>query len=228
MCWSPTADLAAGTVVCGIGILALGQVRRARDLPLACLPLLLGAHQLIESVVWRGADGTVSASTAHLAVLAWAAIAFPILPAFVPLAVLCAVWPHRAARRRLLPLCALGLASSAFLAYALAAGPVTAVADGHVLTYSVEIPAGYAVIAGYLISTLGAPLFSGNPDLRLFGLVAAVGAAVCVTVWQLAFASTWCAFAAVVSLMLVRWLWHERRTSTGPPAVLLRDASSET
>jgi hypothetical protein len=218
MCWSPTADLAAGTVVCGIGVLALGRVRRPRDLPLACLPLLLGAHQLIESVVWRGADGTVSAAAAHVAVLAWAAIAFPLLPAFVPLAVLCAIWPHRAARRRVLPLCALGLASSAVLAYSLAAHSVTAVAQGHVLTYSLEIPVGSAVIAGYLLSTLGAPLFAGNPDLRLFGLVAAAGAAVCVLVWQLAFASTWCAFAAVVSLMLVRWLWHERAESMAEPA----------
>ena len=210
MCWSPTADLVAGSVVCGIGILTLGQARRARDVPLACLPLLLGAHQLIESVVWRGVNGTVSPSAAHTALLAWAAIAFPLLPAFVPLAVLCAIWPQRAARFRVLPLCAIGLASSAFLSYALIANPVGVVPMGHMLTYSLEIPAGYPVIGGYLLSTLGAPLLSGNRDLRLFGLAAALGAAVCVILWQLAFASTWCAFAALVSLMLLRWLRNER------------------
>jgi hypothetical protein len=215
VCWSPTADLVAGTVVGGIGVLALSQVRRPRNVPLACLPLLLGAHQLVESVVWRGLDGTVSATTAHAALLIWAAIAFPLLPAFVPLAVLSAIWPDRAARRRVLPLCALGLVSAGFLAYALAANPVGAVADGHVLTYSLEIPAGLPVIAGYLLSTLGAPLFSGNRDLRWFGLIAAVGAAVCVVVWQLAFASTWCAFAALVSLVLVHWL-RRQRTDPGP------------
>jgi len=204
-------------VVCGIGILALSQVRRPRDLPLACLPLLLGAHQLIESLVWRGVDGTVSASTAHIALLAWAAIAFPLLPAFVPLAVLSAIWPQREIRRRILPLCAVGLVSSGFLAYGLITGPVSAVAEGHILTYGLEIPAGNLVIGGYLFSTLGAPLFSGNRDLREFGLVAALGAAVCVTAWQLAFASTWCAFAALISLMLVRWLWHERAEAEARP-----------
>ena len=78
-------------------------------------------------------------------------------------------------------------------------------------------PAANSGIAGYLLSTLGAPLFSGNRDLREFGLVAAIGAAVCVTAWQLAFASTWCAFAALVSLMLVRWLWHERAEAEARP-----------
>ena len=209
MCWSPTADLVAGTVVGGIGILALTRVRRLGELPLACLPLLLGAHQLIESVVWRGADGTASPGAAHLATLAWAAIAFPLLPALVPLAVLCAMWADRAARRRLLPFCVIGLVSSAVLVYAMATGPVTAVPMGHVLTYSIRIPVGLPVIGGYLVASIGAPVVSGNRPLRLFGLVAAVGAVVCVLAWQLAFASTWCAFAAVISLMVVYWLYQE-------------------
>ncbi|HEV2637266.1 MAG TPA: DUF6629 family protein [Actinocrinis sp.] len=210
MCWSPTADLVAGSVVGGVGILALSRVRRPRQVPLACLPLILGAHQLVESVVWRGADGTVSASAAHTAILIWAAIAFPLLPGYVPLAVLSAVWPDHAARRRLLPLCAIGLASSSALAYSMASGPVNAVPMGHVLTYSVQIPAGGVVIAGYLLAGLGAPMASGNRELRAFGVIGVVGAAVCVLAWHLAFASTWCAFAAVISVTLVYWLWRDR------------------
>jgi hypothetical protein len=210
MCWSPTADLVAGTIVGVIAIATVVQTRRPRDLPLACLPLLLGLHQLIEAVVWRGVDGTVSPGTAHLAVLLWTAIAFPLLPAYVPLAVLSAAWPQRPARRRVLPLCAVGLATSGVLAYAMATGPVLAVADGHVLTYSLPIPAENLVIAGYLLAALGTPLISGDRDLRLFGLTAAIGAAVCVAVWELAFASTWCAFAALTSLSLLHWVWRGR------------------
>jgi hypothetical protein len=210
MCWSPTADLVAGTVVGAIGVIVLVHVRRPRDLPLACLPLILGAHQLIESIVWRGAQGTVGPHSAHLAVLLWTAIAFPLLPAFVPLAVLCAIWPQRAARRRVLPLCALGLASSAMLAYAMATNPVYAVPMGHVLTYSLQIPAVNLVVAVYILSTLGAPLISGDRDLRLFGLTAAVGAAVCMVLWELAFASTWCAVAALTSLTLLQWVRRDQ------------------
>jgi len=217
MCWSPTADLVAGTVVAAIAVPVLARVRRPRDIPLACLPLLLGAHQLIESVVWRGTDGTVSPGTAHLAVLLWTAIAFPLLPAYVPLAVLCAIWPQRAARGRVLPLCALGLASSATLAYAMAAGPVRAVAMGHVLAYSLRIPAGPLVIAGYLVATLAAPMLSAERDLQRFALTAAVGAAACFLLWQLAFASTWCAFSALTSLTLIPWVRHAQRAPAGRP-----------
>ena len=206
MCWSPTADLVAGTVVGVIAIATVVQTRRPRDLPLACLPLLLGVHQLIEAVVWRGVDGTVSPATAQWAVLIWTAIAFPLLPAYVPLAVLSAAWPQRPARRRVLPLCAVGLATSGVLIYAMATGPVSAVASGHVLTYNVPVPAENLIIAGYLLATLGTPLISGDRDLRLFGLTAAIGAAVCVAVWELAFASTWCAFAALTSLTLLLWV----------------------
>lgn len=210
MCWSPTADLVAGTVVVAIGVVVFVHVRRFRDLPLACLPLVLGAHQLIESIVWRGANGTVSPHAAHLAILIWTAIAFPLLPAFVPLAVLAAVWPHRAARLRVLPLCALGLAASGMLAYAMATSPVSAVPVGHVLTYGLQIPAVDLVIAAYVIATLGAPLLSGDRDLRLFGLTAAVGAAACLVLWELAFASTWCAVAALTSLTLLQWVRRDQ------------------
>ena len=212
MCWSPTADLVAGTVVGVIAIATLVQTRRPRDLPLACLPLLLGVHQLVEAVVWRGVDGTVSPGTAHLAVLLWMAIAFPLLPAYVPLAVLSAAWPQRAARLRVLPLCAVGLATSGVLAHAMVTGPVRAVAAGHVLTYSLPVPAGDLLVAGYLLATLGAPLLSGDQGLRLFGLMAAIGAVVCVAAWELAFASTWCAFAALTSLTLLLWV----RRGKGP------------
>jgi hypothetical protein len=215
MCWSPTADLVAGTVVGVIAIAAVVQTRRPRDLPLACLPLVLGVHQLIEAVVWRGVDGTVSPGTAHLAVLWWTVIAFPLLPAYVPLAVLSAAWPQRPARRRALPLCAIGLATSTVLAYAMATGPVSAAAAGRVLTYNLPVPAGNLVVAGYLLATLGTPLISGDRDLRLFGLAAAIGAAVCVTTWELAFASTWCAFAALTSLTLLLWT-RRGRTAAGP------------
>jgi len=213
MCWSPTADLVAGTVVGVIAIATVVQNRRPRDLPLACLPLLLGVHQLIEAVVWRGVDGTASPGTAHLAVLVWTAIAFPLLPAYVPLAVLSAAWPQRAARLRVLPLCAVGLATSGVLSYAMVTGPVRAVASGHVLTYSLPVPAGDLLVAGYLLATLGTPLVSGDRDLRLLGLTAAVGAAVCVTVWELAFASTWCAFAALTSLTLLIWVRRGRASA---------------
>ncbi|GCB43007.1 DUF6629 family protein [Streptomyces sp. NL15-2K] len=107
MCWSATADLVAGTAVAGVGVACVARVRWSRDLPLAALPLLLGAHQIVESAVWESGGGRGPATTL------WAVIALPLL---------------------------------------------------------------------------------------------AVGALICWALWRLEFVSTWCAFAAICSVVLFRWV----------------------
>ena len=210
MCWSPNADLVAGAVVGALGVASFGRTvlaGRRRDLALATLPLLLGAHQVIESVVWSGWD---DGAVAGWAVTAWAVIAFPVLPAFVPLAV--ALAAGRGRRLRFVPFAAVGLAVSAVFAYALASGPVTAEAVGHTMRYGIHaLPVGSLVVAGYLFATLGALFVSPQPDIRLLGTVGTIGVLICGALWRYAFASTWCALAAVASLIIVRWSWRQSR-----------------
>ncbi len=92
----------------------MARVRRARDLPVAALPLLLGAHQLVEAAVWNSGGGCSPAATA------WAVIALPLLPVWVPVGVLLAAEPGF--RRRLWAPVAVGLATAAVLSYCLATG----------------------------------------------------------------------------------------------------------
>ncbi|MEV6793411.1 DUF6629 family protein [Streptomyces sp. NPDC051320] len=207
MCWSATADLAAGAGIAAIGITCLLPVRRAGDLPLAALPLLLGVHQIIESAVWRSAGGSGPAVTA------WAVIALPLLAVWVPLGVLVAAPP--AARRRLRWPAAAGLAVAAVLAGCLADRPVTAEVRGHTVGYAIHVPFPYVLVAGYLFATVGSLLLAGDPLLRLCGAVMASGAVICFLLWRLEFASTWCAFAAVSAVLMLRWV---RRESRGPGA----------
>jgi hypothetical protein len=204
MCWSPTADLIAGSGITAVGVLALVDTRRARDLPLAALPLVLGVHQLVESIVWRASDGDVSRGIGDAATLLWAVIAYPLLPAFVPLAVLVAAG-HRT-RARLAPLVAIGLATCATLAYALASGPIAADPVGHTMRYGVHVPLVNLVVVGYLVATIGSLLASHQPEIRLLGVIGGVGALVCFALWQAAFVSTWCALAAVTSVMVLHWV----------------------
>ncbi|MGW6706336.1 DUF6629 family protein [Streptomyces sp. NPDC054956] len=197
MCWSATADLTAGAAITAVGIACLARTRRARDLPLAALPVLLGAHQLIEAAVWHSDGGCGPATTA------WAVIALPLLPVWVPLAVLLAAPPGL--RPRLRWPAAAGIATGAYLSYCLATRPVNAEVRGHTLGYGVNVPWMPLFLAGYLFATLGALLISGDRLLRFLGLLMAAGALVCTALWRLEFASTWCAFAAAAStLILVR------------------------
>ncbi|RPK33446.1 hypothetical protein EES37_30965 [Streptomyces sp. ADI91-18] len=171
MCWSATADLAAGTVITAVGVVCVLRVRRARDLPVAALPVLLGAHQLVEAAVWNAGGGCGPASTA------WAVIALPVLPVWVAFGVLLAAAPG--ARRVLWGPAAAGLATAAVLAYCLATRPVDAEVRGHTIGYGVAVPYAPLVVAGYLFATLGALLLSGDGGLRLLGAVLAAGAVVC-------------------------------------------------
>lgn len=210
MCWSATADLVAGTAVAAIGVACVARTRRPRDLPLAALPVILGAHQLIESAVWR-ADGGSGPAT-----VAWAVIALPLLPLWVPLGVLCAA-PAQARRRLAVPV-AVGMVTCAVLAYSLAARPVAAQVRGHTLGYALDLPYPRLLVAGYLLATVGSLLLSGDRRLAWLGVLVAGGAAVCAALWRLEFISTWCAFAAVCSVVLLGWSGRPDSTAPQPPA----------
>jgi len=203
MCWSPTADLIAGSAVILLGVVSVSSTRRPRDLPLAALPVVLGVHQLIESLVWRSSDGEIGAGIGHVATILWVVIAYPLLPAFVPLAVLATA--GRGARMRQLPFTVIGLVTSAVLAYDMASGPVSAEAVGHTMRYGVHVPYDDALVAAYLVATIGALLVSDQQEIRTLGVVIAAGALVCFVLWQAEFVSTWCALAAVTSVIVLHW-----------------------
>ncbi|MFE2558061.1 DUF6629 family protein [Streptomyces sp. NPDC059352] len=207
MCWSATADLWAGLGIGAVGVASLASVRRAGDVPLAALPLLLGAHQVVEAAVWRSGGG------AGPATLVWAVIALPLLPVWVPAGVLAAARP--ADRRRLLVPLAAGLATAGVLAYHLATRPVTAEIRGHTLGYVVDLPLAPLLIAGYLLATVGALLLARDRILRLLGLLTGAGAVVCALLWSTEFVSTWCALAALASLVLLAWVRTSARSEVG-------------
>ncbi|MFD3659636.1 DUF6629 family protein [Streptomyces sp. NPDC058659] len=198
MCWSATADLWAGLGIGAVGVASIASVRRPGDVPLAALPLLLGAHQVVEAAVWRSGGG------AGPATLAWAVIALALLPVWVPAGVLTAARPGDR-RRPLAPLAA-GLVAAAVLAYHLAIRPVTAEIRGHTLGYVVDLPYAAPLLVGYLLATVGALLLARDRILRLLGLLTGAGAVVCALLWRTEFLSTWCALAAVASLVLLVWV----------------------
>lgn len=204
MCWSATADLAAGSVIGALGVACVGGVRRPADLPLAALPLLLGAHQLVEAAVWHRGGGGGTATTV------WAVIAMPLLAAWVPLAVLSAQ-PQGARGRLVLPVAA-GLGTCAVLATCLIVTSPVADIRGHTVGYRVDVPVPPLVIAGYLVATVGSLLLATHRAIRLLGVFTALGAGVCAALWRLEFVSTWCAFAALVSVVLLAWV---RRPAAG-------------
>ncbi|GAB2783462.1 hypothetical protein GCM10027073_15220 [Streptomyces chlorus] len=218
MCWSAETGLVAGAGIAAVGVACVARAVRAGrggDLPPAALPLLLGVHQMIEAAVWVSGGGTGPV------VLLWAVVALPLLALWVPVCVLCAApeGARRDALRRLtLPLVA-GAVTAAVLGHTLATRPVRAEIRGRTIGYVMDLPYAPLLVVGYLTATVGSLLLSGDRGLRVLGALAGASALVCWALWRLEFVSTWCAFAAVCSLLLFGWVrGRGRRPEATAPA----------
>ncbi len=209
MCFSVEADLVAGTALLPVAALSLREVRCAREVPFAALPLLFAGHQLVEAVVWAGAEGHVSGGLQHLAAVAYAVFALPVLPTLVPLAVLL-LEPPGSARRRVAPFVGLGLLVSVFLAWALVTGGVQATAHPHAITYGVDLPMGWLWAGLYIVAVIGPSLLSGYRSIVAFGALNLVGLTVVAIVYAQAFASLWCIYAAAASVTVLVHMYRRR------------------
>jgi hypothetical protein len=207
MCFSTQADLVAGAALVPLGVLVLRQVRSVRDVPLAALPLLFGAHQLVEALVWAGLDGDVSAGLARTAAWSYVVFALPVLPLLVPLAVY--LVEDRDHRRRVLPFVALGALVAALMGATLVANGLEVVALDHAIGYYVGLgPDDWFSTSLYVVAVVGACVVASSWALRAFGVVNLVGLVLVALAWADSLASTWCVFAAASSVLLLVHLTH--------------------
>jgi hypothetical protein len=214
-----TADLVAGTALVPVAALSLAKVRHRREIPFAALPALFAAHQLMEVAVWAGLDGEVSPGVAELAMRAYLFIAWPLLPTYMPLAVLLIDERRRAA---IAPFVILGLVVSAYLGFVVLANPVEVVRHDHGLEYLnvVQHPLVWAVL--YIVAVVGPLLLSGYRSIVAFGVLNLVGLVLVAVFYMQSFASLWCFFAAVGSILV---LVHMIRRRSAPDADRLNRTS---
>ncbi len=199
MCFSPQADLVGGVVITVIGVDAVRHVRQRRELiALAWLPLLLGAHQFIEAVVWLWLQGHVPRGTGRLALWAYLLIALVALPVLVPIAVI-ALEPTKQRKLMMMPFAALGTVTAAVLLTAMISGPIAARLAPYHLAYSVRLHDGFLITAGYVIAVCGPLLLSGYRHVTIFGIINLVAVVIIARLTASGFASVWCGWAAVSS-----------------------------
>jgi hypothetical protein len=199
MCFSPQADLVGGTVISGIGIAAVYNAHKQdHRIALATLPLLLGAHQIIEAFVWLGLQGHEPHEAERIALWAYLLIAFVILPIFVPLAVVINE-PSRRRRFVMAPLVALGIAVSSILFATMLHGPVNVTLRSYHLAYSMDLNHGALIVVLYVASICGTLLLSTRRRVVTFGMVNLIAVGVIAWLTIDGFASVWCGWAAISS-----------------------------
>lgn len=210
MCFSPEADVVGGVVLCAIGFDALRHVRRRHDhLAFAALPLLFGAHQLTEAFVWWGLRGEVSTAVEHVATWIYLLFAFVVLPVYVPAAVR-ALEPVGARRNLMTAFIAVGAVVSAVLLIAMIHGPVAASLGTDHVAYRTDLHAGLFITAAYVAATCGAAILSGYRWIAVFGVLNLIAVATLARLTIDGFASLWCGWAALTSLVIA---WHLRATA---------------
>jgi|SRR5450755_3048964 hypothetical protein len=199
MCFSPQADLVGGVVISAIGVDAVRHVRQRRELiALAWIPLLLGAHQFIEALVWLWLQGHVPRGVGYLALWAYLLIALVVLPVFVPLAVI-ALEPTRQRKLMMTPFAVLGAGTGAVLLATMIRGPVGVRLAAYHLSYSVRLHDGFLVTALYVLAVCGPLLVSGYRHVVIFGIVNLIAVVVIARLTASGFASIWCGWAALSS-----------------------------
>jgi hypothetical protein len=203
MCFSATASFTAGAVLLGIGALTLGAARAAqspRELPFAAIPLLFALQQLVEGVVWL----TFSYEAPRLNSVMTHVYSFfshVLWPVYVPVAVLM-MEPRPRRRGVMLGFVAAGVAVSAYLLYVLVVFPVTSRPTGQHMEYVSPHFFAAVTMTLYLISTAVAPVFSTQPVVKVFGVLALLSFGAAYAFYATWFISVWCFFAALLSIVL--------------------------
>jgi hypothetical protein len=199
MCFSPEADIGGGLVICAIGVDAVRHIRQRREfIAMAWIPVLLGAHQFIEALVWLWLQGHVPRGIGHVALWAYLLIAFVVLPVFIPLAVI-ALEPTRRRKQLMVPFALIGAGVAVILLAAMVRGPVSVKLASYHLSYSIRLSDGLLIVALYVVAVCGPLLVSGYRNVALFGIVNLVAVIIIARLTISGFASVWCGWAAITS-----------------------------
>lgn len=209
MCFSATANFTGSVVLGAIGVATLKEIRHRRELLLAAMPCLFALHQFTEGFVWLGLDHRLSPMVAHDAGAAFVLYAQGLLPFLLPLSVLL-IEPTLRRRRRMLGFLILGGTLAFFILWGLIAYPLEVSLRHHSIVYLNAMTTTAVVAVLYVIATCGALLLSGFRDLVVLGWVNLAGLIVVMLIRAYAFTSLWCAYAAVVSVIIYFFFRRKR------------------
>jgi len=206
VCFSATANFVGSGVLAAAGVVTLTRVKHRRELLFASLPTLFAIHQFIEGFVWLGLDGILSPAVTHDMGAAFMLYAQGLLPLLLPLSVY-QFEVDRKSRQRMLPFVVLGGATTLYILWALTAFPTEVYVRENTIVYINQATNNLAVAVFYVIATCGSLFFSKIRMMVVFGTANLVILLVVMEVRRYAFTSLWCAYAAIVSVIILAYFW---------------------
>lgn len=211
MCFSATASFTGSAVVGVIGVATLARVQHKNELLFAAVPLLFAWHQFNEGMVWLGLTGAMPIGTLPGWGFTYMLYAQGLLPLLIPLS----VWliePDLRRKHWITPFLLLGAVLTAYQLWALLGFDTRIYVQGHSVVYSNPATSHLWIAIAYVIATCGALFASGYRYIVVLGAVKLAGIIVVLYFKEYAFTSVWCAYAAVVSV-LIYGHFHRRRAA---------------
>lgn len=203
MCFSPTASFAAAIALGTAGAASIRETKAKRDVPFASIPLLFGAQQLTEGVIWLTFGMSAVQNLMTFAYLLFSHVLWPI---FIPLA----VWymePVKWRRALLVPFILVGAVVGGYFLYYLFVDSVAPEIVNKCIAYSGDHFYRTFVLSPYSVATCASCLFASNRFVNVFGVLTFLAAILSYRFFQENFVSVWCFFSALLSAFIY---WHFR------------------
>ena len=201
MCFSATASFTSSAIIGVVGVATLARCKGPREWLFASIPLLFAFHQFAEGAVWLALmDGGPLGGVGPWGFV-YMLYAQGLLTLLVPLAI-GLIEPDRKRQLMILPFLLLGAALTVYMLWALLTFPTAIYVEGHSVVYRNPASSHVAIAVLYVIATCGALFFSGYKYIVALGAVNLVGVLLVIWLKQYAFTSVWCAYAAVVSVLI--------------------------
>ena len=215
MCFSATASFTAAGVLGTIGVATLRHVREPRTLLFASVPMLFAVHQFSEGMVWLGLNGQIGKiGLDHVAFL-FTLYAQGILPFLMPLAV-ALMEPPGWRRGVILGLTAIGALVCVWDVTGLIFLPSRCFIDQNSIAYRNHMTGNFWISCLYILATCGALLLSTHRVVNWYGALNVVALTITEIVKQYAFASVWCFYAAIMSVMIY-WQFRQLKIDVETP-----------
>ena len=202
MCFSAGASFGASAVLGTIGIVTLKKAKTTNEIPFASIPLLFGAQQAAEGVLWIGLSSG-NESWKHFPVYIFLIFAQLVWPVWIPFSIL-QLENDRTRATIIKGMLGVGSCISLYLLYCMLVYEVKAeIHTGHIL-YTLSFPTAFAWITNvfYFVPTV-VPLFiSSIKRIQLLGLAVLASFVFSRIYFMEHLISVWCFFAAILSIVI--------------------------
>lgn len=219
MCFSATGSFALSGILIGIGTVSIVRSASPSHRMLAAAPIMFGAQQAAEGIVWLTIGAPSDAMLQRLAVDVFLGFALVVWPLWVPLSL--QRIERDAGRRGILTgLCWFAGIVSASAVVLLSRWQSFAQVAGHSLRYDYPGTSNAALhvvlVLAYVVSTVAPFLVSTSKLARTLGSTLVVSVMAAALIRREALTSVWCFFAAILSGVIFLAVDRGREPVTAP------------